>query len=270
MDQILLATAKAARARAYAPYSRFSVGAALATAEGAIFSGCNLENSSYGLTVCAERVALWSARQAGYRDITAMAVVADCSPPPSPCGACLQVIAELAGDIEVIMGNLRGEVVRKKMSELLPLPFAAPPQMLAGGRLAEEAEADLWRLPQTLHPIGRVHSSFKEPGSVTNYKTSIAEIHLEPDFEEGLYRLEEESRIIVIGYLHRARGYRLKAERRGRGGGVYGVFACRTCYRPNSLSLTEVELLSRRGSILMVRGLDLIDGTPVLDLKTDL
>jgi cytidine deaminase len=127
MCEKLLSTAKAARARAYAPYSRFAVGAALATADGAIFSGCNLENSSYGLTVCAERVALWGAYQAGFRNFTRMAVVADCSPPPAPCGACLQVIAELAGDIEVIMGNLQGEVVRKKLSELLPLPFTAPP-----------------------------------------------------------------------------------------------------------------------------------------------
>ncbi|HOA35065.1 MAG TPA: TrmO family methyltransferase [Bacillota bacterium] len=101
-----------------------------------------------------------------------------------------------------------------------------------------------------------------------NYKTLTSEIHLDPDLEEGLYRIEEESRIIVIGYLHRAAGYTLKGERRGRGGEIYGLFASRTPNRPNPISMTEVELIGRSGPVLTVLGLDLIDGTPILDLKT--
>lgn len=269
--ETLLAIAAAARGRAYAPYSRFAVGAALMTEEGAVFTGANIENASFGLTVCAERVALWNARQAGYHRFSRLAVVADCSPPTAPCGACRQVILELAGDIEVLMGNLKGDLIRKNLSDLLPEPFCGnklkPTAAAAPGFTA--ATEELWRLPLTLRPIGRVCSSFSEPSELPgNYKTLTAEIHLDPDLEEGLYRIEEESRIIVIGYLHRAAGYTLKGKRRGRGGEVYGLFACRTPYRPNPISMTEVELLERRGPVLTVRGLDLIDGTPILDLKT--
>lgn len=269
MVESLLAMAKAVRGRAYAPYSHFAVGAALAAEGRKIFTGCNIENGSFGLTVCAERVALWNAYQAGCRRFKQLAVVADSSPPPRPCGACLQVIFELAGDIEVIMGNLCGEIERRRLRELLPEPFNGlrlpPPEESS----FEERAADLWRLPLPLRPIGRVCSSFLEPGRVPeNYREITSEIHLEPAFLEGLYRIEEEPRIAVVGYLHRAESYTLQGERRGRGGEVYGVFACRTYRRPNPISLTEVELLERRGTVLTVRGLDLIDGTPVLDLKT--
>lgn len=267
--QRLLAMAAAARTRAYAPYSRFAVGAALATGEKMVFTGCNLENGSFGLTVCAERVALWSAWQSGYRRFTRLAVVADCSPPPTPCGACRQVIFELAGDIELIMGNLQGEVVQRSLGDLLPEPFTVDQPVLPAEAAFGDLAADLWRLPLTLQPIGRVRSSFYEPAAVPkNYKTLVSEIHLEPHLEEGLYRIEEEPRIIVIGYLHRAVGFTLKGERCGRGGEVYGLFASRTSCRPNPISMTEVELLGRRGPVLTVRGLDLVDGTPVLDLKT--
>lgn len=266
----LLTIAAAARSRAHAPYSRFAVGAALLTADGAVFTGANIENASFGLTVCAERVALWNAHHAGDHRFIRLAVVADCSPPPAPCGACLQVISELAGDIEVIRGNLQGEVIEQSLGELLPLPFG-------GHQLKPTAETvfdpaalqDQWRLPVTLRPIGRVQNNLIQPSDVTGAdKTLLSEIHLDPDLEEGLYRIEEESKIIVVGYLHRSRGYSLKSERRGRGGEIYGLFACRTPERPNPISLTEVELLGRRGPILTVRGLDLIDGSPVLDLKT--
>lgn len=269
-ESTLLAIAAAARSRAYAPYSRFAVGAALLADSGAVFTGANIENASFGLTVCAERVALWCARQAGHEHFNRMALVADCSPPPPPCGACRQVISELAGDIEIIAGNLQGEIVRRRLGELLPGPFA-------GGCLGGTAETfspsaspeNLWRLPLTLQPIGRVRSAFPHPGAVPdNYKTLVSEIHLEPGLEEGLYRIDEEPRIIVIGYLHRSKGYELKAGRRGRGGEVYGLFASRTPRRPNPISMTEVELLELSGPVLMVRGLDLVDGTPVLDLKT--
>jgi cytidine deaminase len=267
-ESTLLAIAAAARARAYAPYSRFAVGAALLTAGGAVFAGANMENASYGLTVCAERVALWNARLAGHHRFSKLAVVADSSPPPAPCGACRQVILELAGDIEVVMGNLQGEIVRRSARELLPLPFTG--DLLPGeAALPAAAAGDLWRLPLALRPIGRVRSSLTRPSEVPGrYKPLLSEIHLDPELEEGLYRIEEESRIIVIGYLHLAEDYVLKGERSGRGGEVYGVFACRTPYRPNPISMTEVDLVERRGHVLIVRGLDLIDGTPVLDLKT--
>ena len=147
--QRLLAMAAAARTRAYAPYSRFAVGAALATGEKMVFTGCNLENGSFGLTVCAERVALWSAWQSGYRRFTRLAVVADCSPPPTPCGACRQVIFELAGDIELIMGNLQGEVVQRAWATCcrsrLPLISRCCLQRLfsrsGGGFMAASADA---------------------------------------------------------------------------------------------------------------------------------
>ncbi len=230
-----------------------------------------MENASFGLSVCAERVALWNAYQAGHHRFDRMAVVAHCSPPPVPCGACRQVISELAGDIEVIMGNLQGDLICRRLSELLPEPFSSESLGLPAAAPPETAfaEDDLWRLPLTLRPIGRVRSSFSEPSEVPdNYKTSVSEVHLDSHLEDGLYRMEEESRIIVIGYLHRSAGFKLKSERRGRGGEVYGLFASRTPYRPNPISMTEVDLLELRGPVLIVRGLDLLDGTPVLDLKT--
>ncbi len=269
-ESTLLAIAAAARSRVYAPYSRFAVGAALLAGGRDVFTGANIENASFGLTVCAERVALWSARLAGHERFSSMALVADCSPPPSPCGACRQVISELAGDIEIIMGNLQGEVVRRPLSELLPGPFGSDCLGAPAEPFSPSAPREgLWRLPLTLQPIGRVRSAFPHPGAVPdNYKTLVSEIDLDPGLEEGLYRIDEEPRIIVIAYLHRAGGYRLKTGRRGRGGEVYGLFASRTPHRPNPISMTEVELLGRRGPCLTVRGLDLIDGTPVLDLKT--
>jgi cytidine deaminase len=107
-----------ARERAYAPYSNFAVGAALLAADGRIFSGCNVENISYGLTMCAERVAIGAALAAGARDFVAMAVVADTAVPISPCGACRQVMAEF-GVPRVLLAN-RTEWLEFTLSELLP------------------------------------------------------------------------------------------------------------------------------------------------------
>ena len=118
MDK-LIAEAKMAREKAYAPYSNFKVGAAVLTSNGKIFSGCNIENSSYGLSICAERAAIFNAVSSGYKKFTKIAVVTDSEPPSSPCGACRQVIFEFGDDIEVIMANLKGDIKIMKIDELL-------------------------------------------------------------------------------------------------------------------------------------------------------
>ena len=121
----LVAAARAARRRAVAAYSGFKVGAALETADGQVVTGCNIENATYGLTICAERVAMFTALAAGHRRFTRIAVVADTGDPTPPCGACRQILWEFAGDIEVVLANLRRQTGRHRMSELLPLPFDA-------------------------------------------------------------------------------------------------------------------------------------------------
>jgi cytidine deaminase len=119
----LIKLATEARENAYAPYSNFKVGAALLASNGRVFTGCNVENATYGLTVCAERVALWKAVSEGEREFVAAAVVADGERPPSPCGACRQLLWEFCGDIEVITGSLRGARQSYHLSELFPHPF---------------------------------------------------------------------------------------------------------------------------------------------------
>ena len=119
----LIKLATEARENAYAPYSNFKVGAALLASNGRVFTGCNVENATYGLTVCAERVALWKAVSEGEREFVAVAVVADGERPPSPCGACRQLLWEFCDDIEVITANLRGGRQSYHLSELLPHPF---------------------------------------------------------------------------------------------------------------------------------------------------
>ena len=119
----LIKLATEARENAYAPYSNFKVGAALLASNGRVFTGCNVENATYGLTVCAERVALWKALSEGEREFVAIAVVADGERPPSPCGACRQLLWEFSGDIEVITANLRSARQSYHLSELFPHPF---------------------------------------------------------------------------------------------------------------------------------------------------
>jgi len=119
----LIRAATEARLRAYAPYSHFHVGAAVMTRSGKIFPGCNVENSSYGATVCAEQTALLQAYAHGERDITAIAIVTATSPPTPPCGICRQVILELAADVEIILANFSGEIRYLKIDELLPEAF---------------------------------------------------------------------------------------------------------------------------------------------------
>ncbi len=121
----LVAAARDARERAIATYSGFRVGAALETADGTIVTGCNIENASYGLTMCAERVAIFKAVSDGHRAFRRIAIVADTPAPTAPCGACRQILWEFAGDSEVILANLTQETGRHRVSELLPVPFDA-------------------------------------------------------------------------------------------------------------------------------------------------
>jgi cytidine deaminase len=120
----LLKIANEARKHAYAPYSKdFKVGAAVLTEDGSIFPGCNVENSSFGATMCAERVAVFKAVCEGHRKIRAIAVIADDSQPIAPCGMCLQVISEFGQDADIIMANTKGDVELTNMKVLLPRNF---------------------------------------------------------------------------------------------------------------------------------------------------
>jgi cytidine deaminase len=115
--------ARAARERAVAPFSNFKVGAAILTTDGRIYGGCNVENASYGLTVCAERVALLKALSEGDREFAMIAVVADAAAPTPPCGPCRQLLWEYCGDIPVVLANLTSVAGWHQMRDLLPLPF---------------------------------------------------------------------------------------------------------------------------------------------------
>lgn len=121
--QELVARALAVRENAYAPYSGFMVGAALLTTGGDVYTGCNVENSSFGLTVCAERIALFNAVSRGKRSFAALAVVADTKDYISPCGACRQVLAEFGGATRVYLANCYGDFRETTVSALLPLAF---------------------------------------------------------------------------------------------------------------------------------------------------
>jgi cytidine deaminase len=121
----LVAAARAARERAYAPYSRFAVGAAALTASGRIVPGCNIENAAYPACLCAERVALTGAYAAGEREIVALAVIGDTAGPVSPCGTCRQVILELAPRCIVVLANLSGQTLQTTPQALLPSGFTA-------------------------------------------------------------------------------------------------------------------------------------------------
>lgn len=120
---VLIGAARGARLNALAPFSHFQVGAALETAAGKIITGCNVENASYGLTMCAERVAIFKAISEGEREFRRIAIVADTTAPTPPCGACRQILWEFGGDLEVILANLERETGRHRLASLLPLPF---------------------------------------------------------------------------------------------------------------------------------------------------
>ncbi|MGB9404614.1 MAG: cytidine deaminase [Candidatus Acidiferrales bacterium] len=119
----LIEAARAARERAHAPFSNFRVGAAVRTKSGKIYQGCNIENATLGLTICAERVAIFKAISEGERDFDAVAVVCDTKKLTPPCGPCRQIIWEFCGDVPVILANLRGKIERETSAKLLPRPF---------------------------------------------------------------------------------------------------------------------------------------------------
>jgi cytidine deaminase len=119
----LIESAKKVREMAYAPFSNFRVGAAVRTKNGKIYTGCNVESASYGLTVCAERIAIWKAVSEGEREFVRVAVVADTEELTPPCGVCRQIIWEFCGDIPVTFSNFKGKTETVQMSELLPRAF---------------------------------------------------------------------------------------------------------------------------------------------------
>lgn len=127
----LIEAASEARLQSLAPFSNFLVGAAVRTAGGKVYIGCNIESASYGLTVCAERVAIWKALSEGERDFTELAVVTDTQSLTPPCGTCRQIIWEFCKNATIVLANLRGETEIVSIRELLPRAFDA--RFLSGG-----------------------------------------------------------------------------------------------------------------------------------------
>jgi len=119
----LVEAARRARENAVARFSNFKVGAALETTDGVVITGCNVENATYGLTICAERVAMFKALSEGHRTFSRIAIVADTDDPTPPCGACRQILWEFAGDLEIVLANLTQEKGVHRLKDLLPLPF---------------------------------------------------------------------------------------------------------------------------------------------------
>jgi cytidine deaminase len=124
MDPLIEAALRA-RENAHAPFSKFKVGAALEDDAGRIFTGCNVENATYGLTICAERVAVFKAVSEGARQFRRVAVVAGTDALTPPCGACRQILWEFCGDVELVLGNLQGTTETCRLADLLPRPFDA-------------------------------------------------------------------------------------------------------------------------------------------------
>jgi cytidine deaminase len=125
MTDLLATAALAARENAHAPYSHFRVGAALEDSSGRVHTGCNIENASYGLTLCAERVAVFKAMSEGARSLRRIAIAADTDTLTPPCGACRQILWEFGGDLEVLLVNPRGKSEALRLKDLFPRPFDA-------------------------------------------------------------------------------------------------------------------------------------------------
>ena len=135
----LVETAKEARLQSIAPFSNFLVGAAVKTEDGKVYTGCNIESASYGLTVCAERVAIWKALSEGERHFVELAIVADTGTLTPPCGTCRQIIWEFAKDATIMLGNLHGETQIVAIRELLPRAFDA--RFLSGAAKTNKVES---------------------------------------------------------------------------------------------------------------------------------
>src|SRR5271156_3501758 len=125
MNDTLLEAALAVRLNAFAPFSKFQVGAAVEDADGRIHTGCNVENATYGLTVCAERVAIFKAISEGARKFRRVAVAADTDNLTPPCGACRQILWEFCGDVEIVLANPHGKTEIIRLKDLFPRPFDA-------------------------------------------------------------------------------------------------------------------------------------------------
>jgi cytidine deaminase len=123
LERLLVEAATRARGNAVSKRSGFSVGAAIQSSDGTIWGGCNVENSTYGLTVCAERVAIWKALSEGVRKFRAVAVVTGAEEPTPPCGACRQILWEFAGDVPIVSATTGGGRKRYRLSEIFPEPF---------------------------------------------------------------------------------------------------------------------------------------------------
>jgi cytidine deaminase len=123
LPDALIAAALAARENAFAPYSKFRVGAAIEDTGGRVHTGCNVENATYGLTVCAERVAVFKAISEGVRKFRRVAIAADSETLTPPCGACRQILWEFCGDVEIVLVNLRGQTETYRLRDLFPKPF---------------------------------------------------------------------------------------------------------------------------------------------------
>lgn len=139
--QRLVDAAKSARDCSLSPFSNFCVGAAVETEDGKIYTGCNIESASYGLTVCAERVAIWKALSEGERRFKRLAVVVDTDPLTPPCGTCRQIIWEFCRNATIVLANLRGDVETVEMRDLLPRAFDARfLREVSGGKRNEPSE----------------------------------------------------------------------------------------------------------------------------------
>jgi cytidine deaminase len=138
--QKLVDAARRARDCSLSPFSNFCVGAAVETEDGVIYTGCNIESASFGLTVCAERVAIWKALSEGERKFKRLAVVVDTTPLTPPCGTCRQIIWEFCRDVEVVLANLQGDIETDMMSDLLPRAFDARFLNKAAGEKGSEAD----------------------------------------------------------------------------------------------------------------------------------